>query len=127
MGSGRSSRSWSSSLRSLSCLDRSLAGLAVREERPIRIVIIAPPWVAVPPTAYGGTEAVLDTLARGLHGAGHDVVLFTTGDSTCPVPRESILPRAIGVGIGGSATELRHVIHAYEAAAGADLVHDHTL
>ncbi len=90
-------------------------------------MIIAPPWVAVPPTAYGGTEAVLDTLARGLHGAGHDVLLFTTGDSTCPVPRASVLPRAIGVGIGGSATELRHVIHAYEAAAGADLVHDHTL
>ena len=29
--------------------------------------------------------------------------------------------------MGGSATELRHVIHAYQAAAGADLVHDHTL
>jgi len=90
-------------------------------------VIIAPPWVAVPPTAYGGTETVLDTLARGLQASGHDVLLFTTGDSTCPVPRESVLPRAIGVGVGGSATELRHVIHAYEAAEGADLVHDHTL
>ena len=94
---------------------------------PIRIVIIAPPWVAVPPIAYGGTETVLDTLARGLRGSGHDVLLYTTGDSTCPVPRASVLPRAIGVGVGGAATELRHVIHAYEAAAGADLVHDHTL
>jgi glycosyltransferase involved in cell wall biosynthesis len=83
--------------------------------------------VAVPPTAYGGTEAVLDTLARGLHASGHEVLLFTTGDSTCPVPKASVLPRAIGVGVGGSATELRHVIHAYEAAAGADVVHDHTL
>ncbi len=93
----------------------------------MRIVIIAPPWVAVPPPAYGGTEGVLDSLARGLHAAGHDVLLFTTGDSTCPVPRSSVLPRAIGVGLGGSATELRHVIHAYEAATDADLVHDHTL
>jgi glycosyltransferase involved in cell wall biosynthesis len=95
----------------------------------MRIMLIAPPWVAVPPIAYGGTEAVLDTLARGLQRSGHDVVLFTTGDSTCEVPRSSVLPQAIGVGKGGSATELRHVIHAYEAAlnAKADIVHDHTL
>ncbi len=94
---------------------------------PIRIVIIAPPWVAVPPAAYGGTETVLDTLARGLHSAGHDVLLFATGDSTCPVPTASVLPNAIGVGVGGSATEMRHVIHAYQVARGADIVHDHTL
>ncbi len=93
----------------------------------MRIVIIAPPWVAVPPLAYGGTEAVLDTLARGLHRSGHDVLLYTTGDSTCPVPRGSVLRSAAGVGVAGSATELRHVIHAYQAASGADLVHDHTL
>ena len=95
----------------------------------MRIMLIAPPWVAVPPIAYGGTEAVLDTLARGLHRTGNDVVLFTTGDSTCDVPRASVLPAAIGVGKGGSATELRHVIHAYEAAIDAevDIVHDHTL
>ena len=95
----------------------------------MRIMLIAPPWVAVPPVAYGGTEAVLDTLARGLDRAGHDVVLFTTGDSTCDVPRDWVLPAAIGVGKGGSATELRHVIHAYEAAINseADVVHDHTL
>lgn len=93
----------------------------------MRIVLVAPPWVAVPPTAYGGTEGVLDVLARGLERAGHDVLLFTTADSTCPVPRDWILPQAIGVGVGGSATELRHVIHAYRAATGADIVHDHTL
>ena len=95
----------------------------------MRIMLIAPPWVAVPPAAYGGTEAVLDTLARGLQRAGHEVVLFTTGDSTCDVPRDSVLPAAIGVGQGGSATELRHVIHAYKAAIAAkvDIVHDHTL
>jgi glycosyltransferase involved in cell wall biosynthesis len=93
----------------------------------VRIVIVAPPWVAVPPVAYGGTETVLDTLARGLDDAGHDVLLFSTGDSTCPVPRASVLEKAVGVGRGGSATELRHVIHAYEAARDADVVHDHTL
>src|SRR5690606_23911865 len=67
-----------------------------RGERSVRIAIIAPPWVAVPPPAYGGTEAVLDGLARGLQAAGHDVLLCTTGDSTCPVPKSWVLPEAAG-------------------------------
>jgi glycosyltransferase involved in cell wall biosynthesis len=93
----------------------------------MKIAIVAPPWVAVPPVGYGGTEVVLDGLARGLQAAGHDILLFTTGDSTCPVPKAWVFEEACGVGIGGAVTELRHVIHAYEAASGYDIVHDHTL
>ena len=44
---------------------------------------VAPPWLPVPPPAYGGTEAVIDRLARGFMGQGHHVELFTTGDSEC--------------------------------------------
>lgn len=42
----------------------------------MRIGLIAPPWIPVPPPAYGGTEEVIDNLARGLTGLGHDVRLF---------------------------------------------------
>lgn len=93
----------------------------------MRIAIVAPPWVPVPPPAYGGTENVLDTLARGLTRAGHEVQLCTTGDSTCPVARSSVFERAIGIGSGNSVDEIRHVIHAYSAIQDADVVHDHTL
>lgn len=93
----------------------------------MRIAIIAPPWVSVPPVAYGGTEAVLDTLARGLQDRGHDVLLCTTGDSTCAVPRTSVIETAIGIGTSGSASELRHVAYSYDQAADYDVVHDHTL
>ena len=93
----------------------------------MRIAIVAPPWLPVPPPAYGGTENVLDTLARGLGAAGHDVLLCTTGDSTSPVERSSVFERAVGVGSGNSVDEIRHVIHAYEALEGVDVVHDHTL
>jgi glycosyltransferase involved in cell wall biosynthesis len=93
----------------------------------MKIAIVAPPWVAVPPVGYGGTEAVLDGLARGLSVAGHDVLLFTTGDSACPVPKAWVFEKAVGIGIGGAVTELRHVIHAYEAVRHYDIVHDHTL
>lgn len=95
----------------------------------MRIAIVSPPWVAVPPQAYGGTENVIDTLARGLQAAGHEVLLFATGDSTCPVPTEWVYPRAVGTAAVTTAAELRHVVHAYEKALawGADVVHDHTL
>jgi glycosyltransferase involved in cell wall biosynthesis len=95
----------------------------------VRIAIIAPPWVPVPPPAYGGTEAVLDNLARGLQAAGHDVLLFATGDSTCAVPTRWARDAAAGTVNIGAATELHHVINAYDAIRewGADIVHDHTL
>jgi glycosyltransferase involved in cell wall biosynthesis len=95
----------------------------------MKIAIIAPPWVPVPPPAYGGTEAVLDTLARGVQAAGHDVLLYATGDSTCPVPIESTFERALGTVSTGAASELCHVVEAYERLLewDPDVVHDHTL
>jgi glycosyltransferase involved in cell wall biosynthesis len=94
--------------------------------RPLRVGVIAPPWLAIPPTGYGGTEVVIDMLCRGLQRAGHEVVLFTTGDSTCPVDRRFVLPVAPGVDVGGSAVELQHVVSAYAALRDVDVIHDHT-
>jgi glycosyltransferase involved in cell wall biosynthesis len=95
----------------------------------VRVTVIAPPWLAVPPVGYGGIEAVLDTLCRGLSAAGHDVLLYATGDSTTPVDRAWTFDVALGVENASPCAELRHVIDAYQAAAdwGADIVHDHTL
>ena len=93
----------------------------------MRIAIVAPPWLPIPPPAYGGTENLLDALARGLKRAGHEVVLCTTADSTCPVRKTSVFEEAIGVGSGSSVDEIRHVLHAYEEVQDCDVVHDHTL
>jgi glycosyltransferase involved in cell wall biosynthesis len=93
----------------------------------MRIALIAPPWAPVPPGLYGGIESVVDVLARGFAAAGHDVLLFTTGDSTCPVPRLSALPEAEGMRIGMAVPEVRHVLAAYEAVEGYDVVHDHSI
>jgi glycosyltransferase involved in cell wall biosynthesis len=92
----------------------------------MRVALIAPPWVAVPPPAYGGTELVLDLLGRGLMAAGHDVMLFTTGDSTSAVPRSWVHPHAETLRMGLALPEIEHVIHAYQHLE-ADIVHDHTL
>ena len=94
----------------------------------MRIALIAPPWTPIPPPLYGGIELVVDQMARGLVAAGHDVTLFATGDSTCPVPLKWALPHAEGMRIGMAVPEMRHVIHAYEAVADDhDVIHDHTI
>jgi len=83
----------------------------------MKVAMIAPPWAAIPPVGYGGTEAVIDQLARGLQADGCDVVLFAVGESTCPVPTRSVIPVAEGMRIGSCVPELRHVMAAYDATA----------
>lgn len=66
--------------------------------RVLSIGLLSPPWAAVPPPAYGGTEGVVGELARGLAVAGHEVVLYATGDSIVPVPAMSgLAARAPGI------------------------------
>lgn len=93
----------------------------------LSIGLVAPPWLPVPPGGYGGSLNVLDVLARGLQAAGHDVTLFTTGDSRCAVRRDWCFEHALGVGGDGVVHEARHVVEAYEALRGVDVVHDHTV
>jgi glycosyltransferase involved in cell wall biosynthesis len=92
----------------------------------VRIALIASPWLPVPPPAYGGTEAVIDRLARGFQAAGHEVALFTTGDSTCPVPSAWTYDRSRFESIGNGVVEMRHLMDSYDTAASFDIVHDHT-
>lgn len=94
---------------------------------PLRIGLIAPPWLSVPPQRYGGTEQVVDDLARGLSSAGHEVLLYATGDSTCPVATRWTYPSGRSERIGEAVIELRHLLDAREALADADIVHDHTV
>jgi glycosyltransferase involved in cell wall biosynthesis len=91
------------------------------------IALIAPTWLPIPAPAYGGTETVVDTLARGLRAAGHDVLLIAHPDSTCPVRRASVVPAADTVRMGRASIELEHAIGAYDIARECQVVHDHTL
>jgi glycosyltransferase involved in cell wall biosynthesis len=93
----------------------------------MRIGMISPPWLPVPPPAYGGTEAVIDSLARGLQLAGHDVVLVAHPDSRTPGELRSMLPRESTAVIGQGAAELAHVVAAYDELTDVDVIHDHTL
>jgi glycosyltransferase involved in cell wall biosynthesis len=103
-------------------------GDAPPADRPLRVAMIAPPWLSVPPLGYGGTESVIDTLCRGLQRRGDAVLLVASGDSACPVERTSRFDSQPGMD-GGAAREIEHATYGHAAAErwGADVVHDHTL
>jgi glycosyltransferase involved in cell wall biosynthesis len=92
----------------------------------MRIGLIAAPWIPVPPPNYGGTELVVDHIARGLAARGHDVRLFTVPESSCPVDKAWVLPRAAEP-MGFTVPEAQHVLAAYEAFDDVDVIHDHTV
>jgi glycosyltransferase involved in cell wall biosynthesis len=107
-----------------------LAGGRTRAwESVMRIGLIAPPWVPVPPQRYGGIEAVVDRLARGLVAAGHEVLLAAPRNSTCPVPQiEGSEEAEEGAPVCSDVnTELRHVLLSYAAMSEVDVIHDHTV
>lgn len=93
----------------------------------MRIGVVAPPWLPIPPPAYGGIESFIDTLARALCAAGHDVLLAASRDSTCPVPRLPGFQPSDPTTMGITAFELRHLIRAYAALTDVDVIVDNTL
>ena len=48
----------------------------------LRIALVAPPMLPVPPPTYAGTERVVAALGDALLERGHEVTLFAPGDST---------------------------------------------
>ena len=52
----------------------------------MRVALIAPPFIAVPPQKYGGTELFVSELARGLQAHEIDVTVYANGESTIDVP-----------------------------------------
>jgi hypothetical protein len=47
----------------------------------LKIALIAPPFISVPPAEYGGTELFVAQLAEGLKKAGEEVVVYANGES----------------------------------------------
>jgi glycosyltransferase involved in cell wall biosynthesis len=92
----------------------------------MKIALVAPPFLAVPPPKYGGTELFLHALCEGLVERGADVTLFATGDSTS-CARVRYYHRE-GTWPPDPMIELHHVGWAmgHIAGAGFDIVHVHS-
>ena len=102
-----------------------------RPERRLRIAMLAPPWITVPPPGYGGVEWVVSALTEALVRRGHMVTLFCAPGSVSSAEVVPVLDTAHPDEIERSLYEADHVARAFdeiELRVGADafdVVHDH--
>ena len=99
-----------------------------RTGRPLRIALIAPPVVPLPPTTYAGTERIVASLAEGLHQRGHQVTVFASGDSELSCEIVPVVPRSLWA--QGSQGEMHTylemaVARAWDEVDRFDVVHSH--
>ena len=112
--------------------DRSVAGTSGDPgEAPLRIAMLAPPWISVPAPGYGGVESVVSTLTEALVRRGHDVTLFCAPGSVSRATVVTLLKESHPDEIERSLYEVDHVGQAFDqidlAASGDrfDVIHDH--
>ena len=100
-------------------------------DRPLRIAMLAPPWISIPPDGYGGVESVVGALSEALVRRGHEVTLFCAPGSRSSARVVELLDLSHPDEIERSLYEADHVSQAFEqidAGLGEgrfDLVHDH--
>ena len=96
----------------------------------MRIALIAPPFIAVPPKKYGGTELFIAELAVGLKEKGIDVTLYTNGESTLPVKTKYLFEKEQWPLRTETETTLRAMTHSswaiHDAVQHADVIHVNT-
>ena len=94
----------------------------------MRIAQIAPLFESVPPRMYGGTERVVFNLTGELVRAGHDVVLFASGDSETSAELVPCCDRALR--LDGSVSDYHayaviQLATVYGRAEEFDIIHNH--
>ncbi len=100
-------------------------------DAPLRIAMLAPPWISVPAPGYGGVEAVVSSLTEALVDRGHEVTLLCAPGSRSSARVVSLLAEARPDEIERSLYEADHVARAFAFIDRAapderfDVVHDH--
>jgi glycosyltransferase involved in cell wall biosynthesis len=93
----------------------------------LKIALIAPPFIAVPPFDYGGTELFVADLAEGLKKTGIEVLVYANGQSTVSAELRWIYERSqwpIKVAEHAWMRELNHNSWAVsDAAKTCDILH----
>jgi glycosyltransferase involved in cell wall biosynthesis len=98
---------------------------------PLRVAMLAPPWIPVPSPGYGGVESVVSVLTEALVRRGHAVSLFCAPGSRSSARVVTLLEESHPEEIERSLYEVDHVARAFaeidHAAYGRrfDVVHDH--
>lgn len=93
----------------------------------MKIALVAPPFISVPPKAYGGTELFVADLALALQEEGIDVTVYANGESDIEVPLRWLYDKSEWPLVGEVEAHLKGLNHAAwalkDAAAHADVIH----
>lgn len=94
----------------------------------LKILLVAPPMLPVPPPTYAGTERVVAALGEELHRRGHHVALVAPGDSSVPYEHIPTIDQSLWrTGYSGRLEAyLQHTVEvAWRASGRFDIVHAH--
>ena len=97
-------------------------------EDRLRILLVAPPMLTVPPPSYAGTERVIAALGDELHARGHHVALVGAGDSQVPYELIPTVERSLwSSGYTGDVASYMQFTAgvAWREASRFDIVHSH--
>jgi glycosyltransferase involved in cell wall biosynthesis len=93
----------------------------------MRVALIAPPFIEIPPRRYGGTELFIASLAKGLKNRGHEVVVYANGESTINTEVRWIHPKSHWPVTGELSENLKEISHTEWAVRDAcetcDVIH----
>jgi glycosyltransferase involved in cell wall biosynthesis len=110
-----------------------VTGLRRLDGAPLRVAMLAPPWLPVPPPGYGGIEVVVGHLTDALVELGHDVTLLAAPGSSSQAKVRTLLPVCHPHEIGSALHDADQVSTAFavvdaEARTGRpfDVLHDHS-
>lgn len=93
----------------------------------MKIAMIAPVWIPVPPDGYGGIERMLKLLVDELVVMGHDVTLYGAGECRTMARQRISFEKAPTEHMGETLYDAYHVGMAFREIASEDfdIVHDH--
>ena len=104
-------------------------------DKPLRVAMIAPPWLKIPVKGYGGVENVIDALTRALIGKGVEVELFSVLGSYIPGAKthaitgreeyDNILKPMYDFGLPAPCAHVLDSLNIIRADGKFDIIHDH--
>ncbi len=93
----------------------------------MRIGIISPLEMRVPPVAYGGTELIVSLLTEEYVKRGHEVTLFASGDSVTQAKLVSICSHHLrGSDRDKDILNMLNAVACLEQADEFDIIHNNT-
>jgi glycosyltransferase involved in cell wall biosynthesis len=97
----------------------------------MRVALIAPPFLPVPPRKYGGTELFIAQLAEGLQRKRVDVVVYTISESTVGVETRWFYKNSQWPVKGEVYDNLKDMNHSswaiHDASKDCDVIHLHNV